>query len=384
MMQLALVFLGLSITSSWGNGHATTYRGLVRELVRRGHQVLFLERDVPYYATNRDLPSSSFGRIELYQSLDDLKDRFGREISAADAVIVGSYVPEGSAVGAWVCRTASGLRAFYDIDTPVTLRGLNEGGTPYLQPAQIRDYDLYLSFAGGPSLTRLSSEYGARAVRALYCSADPEQYYPVETELLWDLGYLGTYSSDRQPALEQLLFESARRWGSGRFVVGGPQYPLDVRWPDNVMHISHVAPPDHRVFYGAQRFTLNLTRHDMMLMGYSPSIRLFEAAASGTPILSDSWPGLQEFFQPESELVVVRSSSDVLAELKAGGEQRRRALAARARQRVLAEHTAAHRAEALEGYLLELLSNRSRARRAERTTSPAYHEQTPSYLGGES
>jgi spore maturation protein CgeB len=377
-MQLSLVFLGLSITSSWGNGHATTYRGLVRELVRRGHDVLFLERDVPYYAANRDLPSSSLGRVELYESLPQLQERFGREISTADAVIVGSYVPDGSAVGAWVCRAANGLRAFYDIDTPVTLRGLDAGGVAYLEPGQIRDYDLYLSFAGGPCLTRLSRDFGARAVRALYCSADPEQYYPTAGEMAWDLGYLGTYSSDRQPALDQLLCQSAERWSNGKFVVAGPQYPADLCWPANVQHIPHVAPPDHRAFYNAQRFTLNLTRQDMVLMGYSPSVRLFEAAAAGTPILSDIWPGLPQFFEPEREIVLVRSASDVLAELQNGSEERRRALAERARKRVLAEHTAAHRAEALEGYLLELLELRSRPRRTERSASAIWQ------AGGES
>jgi len=172
-MQLKFVFLGLSITSSWGNGHATTYRALLRELARRGHDVLFLERDVRYYEANRDLPQPPYGRTELYGSLEELRDRFEREVRSADVVVVGSYVPEGAQVGAWVLRVSAGLRAFYDIDTPVTLHALESGGAPYLEAAQISEYDLYLSFSGGPSLTRLSRDFGARAARALYCSVDP-------------------------------------------------------------------------------------------------------------------------------------------------------------------------------------------------------------------
>jgi spore maturation protein CgeB len=371
-MQLKFVFLGLSITSSWGNGHATTYRALLRELVRRGHDVLFLEHDVPYYAVHRDLPQPAYGRTELYSSLDDLFERFAPEIRAADVAVVGSYVPEGARVGDWVCGTASGLRAFYDLDTPITLRGLDAGGMPYLRPAQVGDYDLYLSFSGGPSLTRLSRDFGARAVRALYCSVDPELYYPEPTTMSWDLGYLGTFCEDRQPAVDRLLLESAHRWSAGRFVVAGPQYPMDIEWPGNVARLPHVAPPDHRAFYNAQRFTLNLTRRDMLVAGYSPSVRLFEAAAAGAPILSDAWPGLEQFFEPEREIALVRDSSNVLDWLQRRPEEARVSLAEAGRRRVLSKHPAAHRAEALESSANELLGARARARRRPKV-GPALH-----------
>jgi len=284
-------------------------------------------------------------------------------VRAADVVVVGSYVPEGVRVGAWVCRNANGLRAFYDIDTPITLRGLEAGGMPYLSAAQVSDYDLYLSFSGGPSLTRLSRDFGARSVRALYCSVDHELYYPEPTTLSWDLGYLGTFCEDRQPAVDRLLLESAHRWSAGRFVVAGPQYPMDLEWPANVSRLPHVAPPDHRAFYNAQRFTLNLTRRDMLVAGYSPSVRLFEAAAAGAPILTDIWPGLEQFFEPEQEIALVRDSGDVLDWLQRRPEEERVSLAEAGRRRVLSEHTAAHRAEALEGYASELLAARARARR---------------------
>ena len=353
---LDIVILGLSITSSWGNGHATTYRGLVRELTARGHRVLFLERDTPWYADNRDLPEPPFGRTLLYRNLDELRDLHTAAVRNADFVIVGSYVPEGVAVGDWVTGTAHGVTAFYDIDTPVTLAKLTRGDHEYITPELIPRYHAYLSFTGGPTLRRLERHFGARMARPLYCSFDPGLYQPQDVEPRWDLGYMGTYSDDRQPILERLLLEPARGWKQGRFVVAGPQYPKEIRWPRNVKRIQHLEPAKHAAFYNAQRFTLNVTRADMVAAGWSPSVRLFEAAACATPILSDSWPGLESFFTLGEEILIARNAGDVLQYLRDVPERERRALGQRARKRVLAEHTAAHRAEELEGYALSLLS----------------------------
>lgn len=345
-----IVILGLSITSSWGNGHATTYRGLVRELAARGHDVLFLERDVPWYAANRDLPEPPYCTTRLYRGLAQLKHRYARHVRDADLVIVGSYVPEGVAVGEWVTETAEGMTAFYDIDTPVTLAKLARGDFEYLSPHLIPRYDLYLSFTGGPTLRRIEKKYKSPMARALYCSFDPEHYYPERRRPRWDLGYLGTYSDDRQPAVDALLVEPARKWKDGRFVVAGPQYPADIAWPKNVRRIEHLAPREHRAFYNAQRFALNVTRAEMIRAGWSPSVRLFEAAACGVPIISDWWDGLDSLFEPEREILIAETSSDVIRYLRKLDERERRAIGARARERVLHEHTAAHRARELESY----------------------------------
>jgi spore maturation protein CgeB len=349
-----IVILGLSITSSWGNGHATTFRGLVRELTRNGHHVLFLERDVPWYATNRDLPNPDFCQTELYTSLADLQARFTEPVREADLVIVGSYVPEGVAVGEWVVRTAQVVKAFYDIDTPVTLAKLTRHDYEYLHPRLIPQYDLYLSFTGGPTLERLEQQYGSPMARPFYCSFDPALYYPEPQAIKWDLGYLGTYSDDRQPPLENLMLDAARQWPVGRFVVAGPQYPATVQWPANTEYIPHLPPAAHRAFYNQQRFTQNITRADMVAAGYSPSVRLFEAAACGTPIISDYWDGLDSLFELGTEILVARSAADTLGYLRELPEAERQAIAERARQRVLAQHTAAHRARELEGYVREL------------------------------
>ncbi len=349
---MKIVILGLSITSSWGNGHATTFRGLVRELTARGHEILFLERNLPWYAENRDLPHPPWGRTALYGGVAELQEHAG-EVQNADAVLVGSYVPDGIAIGQWIQKTARGLRAFYDIDTPVPLAALDRGECAYLTPALIPHYDLYLSFAGGPTLTRLESQHGSPCARPLYCSVDPDLYYPEDTPADYDLGYMGTYSADRQPPLDGLLLEPARRWPEGRFAVAGPQYPDSIAWPANVSRTAHLPPEQHRAFYNSQKFTLNITRADMIRTGYSPSVRLFEAAACGVPIISDYWEGLDTFFKIGTEILTAQSSEDTLAILQEMPDTARNLMAAQAQARVLASHTAAHRAAELEAYLEE-------------------------------
>ena len=334
---MRVVFLGLSITSSWGNGHATNYRALVRELQARGHETLFLERDVPWYASQRDAP----GTAELYASVQELRARWADEVAAADLVVVGSYVPDGVEVGHWACDTAQGVTAFYDIDTPVTLGKLSRGDFEYLEPDLIGRFDLYLSFTGGPTLERLERDYGARRARAFYCLVDPDAYAPVDVQTRWDLGYLGTYSDDRQPALQRLLIEPALARPDLRFVVAGPQYPESIEWPANVARIEHLPPAEHAAFYAAQRFTLNVTREEMVAAGWSPSVRLFEAGACACPVISDRWEGLSEVFP---EVLIADGPQDVLRALETDARERGEA----ARRRVLAEHTARQRIDQLE------------------------------------
>jgi spore maturation protein CgeB len=358
---MRVVLLGLSITSSWGNGHATTYRGLVRELSARGHDVTFLERDVPWYARHRDAPRPPGATTRLYDSLAMLADLHTPLVREADCVVVGSYVPEGIDVGEWVLATATGITAFYDIDTPVTLAGLARGSTEYLSSALIPRYDLYLSFSGGPTLRRLEREFGAAMVRALYCSVDADRYRPAARPAPhWDLGYLGTYSDDRQPHVDTLILEPARRLPAQRFVVAGPQYPASLAWPANVERIEHLPPADHPDFYTAQRFTLNVTRADMVRAGWSPSVRLFEAAACGVPIVSDWWEGLDGFFEPGREILIARSSDDVERALRDVPGAEREAIGARARARILAAHTSAHRASEFERFVTEARAARRR------------------------
>jgi spore maturation protein CgeB len=333
------VWLGLAITSSWGNGHATNYRGLLAALERRGHEVVFLERDVPWYAATRDF-SAPF--VRLYGSLDEL-ERWSDVVRGADLVVVGSYVPDGCDVAEWVLATAQGVTAFWDIDTPITAAKLACGDHEYLSPELVPRFDLYLSFTGG----RFLETIGARRPTAFYCIADPGLYRPLDVPLRFELGYLGTYSDDRQPKVEELLLVPARALPEERFALAGPQYPEGIDWPANVERLDSLPPAEHPAFYGAQRFALNVTRADMVAAGWSPSVRLFEAAACGVPVVTDWWDGLDAFFEPGREILVAQTADDVLRHLREGD----RSIGLRARQRVLAAHTGEHRAAELEQHV---------------------------------
>jgi spore maturation protein CgeB len=355
-MKLDIVIFGLAISSSWGNGHAVTYRSLVKALHDRGHRVTFFERDTTWYREHRDVECFDYCRLELYRHLEDIAKRFAARVSNADLAILGSYVPDGIAVADWITTHARGVTAFYDIDTPVTLAGLDAGNIDYISGRLIPRFDLYLSFTGGPTLNLIEDLYGSPRARALYCAADPEIHAHNDLPKRWSLGYLGTYSSDRQPELERLLFDPARRLARERFVVAGPQYPDGIAWPENVERIEHLPPLDHPKFYGQQRYTLNITRADMRAAGFSPSVRLFEAAACGTPIISDRWTGLETFFEPGREIVIVDTPQQVTQAITEMPEQQRCNIAAAARAKLLKAHTPQHRARKLEDYYGEVIA----------------------------
>ncbi|MBZ9761193.1 glycosyltransferase [Mesorhizobium sp. CA8] len=351
-MTLDIVFLGLSLSSSWGNGHATTFRGLLRALDKLGHRVTFLERDVPWYAHHRDLREADFCELRYYDTVDDLRRKHHRELQRADVVVIGSFVPEGRAVIDEVAALCTGQFCFYDIDTPITLARVAENDCDYLTRRQIPYFDVYFSFTGGPTLERLRSEFGARRAEPLYCSVDPEQHHRNRNAIEWDLGYLGTYSPDRQQTLEALLLEPARRLPDRRFVVAGSQYPHEIAWPGNIERIEHLPPAEHASFYSRQRYTLNVTRTSMIAAGWSPSVRLFEAAACKTPIISDRWPGLDSFF-PRSAIQTAGSADDVTAILLGQSDRARLNMARQAHSLVLARHTGAARAREFTSVLTQ-------------------------------
>ena len=350
---MKLVIFGLTITSSWGNGHATLWRGLCRALIRRGHDVTFFERDVPYYAGARDLHELPGGTLRLYPAWEEIRDVAEREIADADVAIVTSYCADGLDATELVLSSAAPVRAFYDLDTPVTLDALRTGEpVSYIGPRGLGDFDLVLSYTGGGALDELRTRLGARRVAPLYGHVDPEIHAPVPPSEHYaaDLSYLGTYAADRQATLETLFIEPARRLPEHRFMIGGAQYPSDFPWVPNIFFRRHLPPDLHPAFYCSSRVTLNVTRRAMAEMGYCPSGRLFEAAACGAPVLSDAWPGLDEFFTPGSEVLVARTSGDSVAAAGTGDAELAR-LGRAARERALTDHTAVRRA----GELIALL-----------------------------
>ncbi|ODS86660.1 MAG: glycosyltransferase [Cytophagaceae bacterium SCN 52-12] len=364
MKKLNITVVGLTITSSWGNGHATTYRALLKELAALGHKIRFLEKNTPWYQLHRDLPRPGYCEAGLYENMQHITRQYASWLEEADLVIIGSYVSETAPLTEWLMSHTNALLAFYDIDTPVTMAKLEQHDYEYLTPSVIPAFDLYFSFSGGPVPDRIAALYGAPCVRPLYCSVDTSLYYPEdaipaghEASPRLDLGYLGTYSRDRQDSLDELLLRPARLWQTGRFMVAGALYPADICWPSNVYRVEHLPPSEHRRFYNSQRFTLNVTRQPMIGAGYSPSVRLFEAAACGVPVISDYWAGIEEFFEPGSEILIAESGAQVLDYLRKMDEEKRRDIARRAREKVLKAHSAATRAGELLGYVSELMDD---------------------------
>lgn len=348
---MKIVMLGLTITSSWGNGHATTYRSLCRALEKRGHDIFFLEKDAEWYRSNRDLPQPDFCDLTLYNEWREIIPWVRQHVADADAVLLGSYFPDGIAAADLLGEIARCPLLYYDIDTPVTLAALREHGrTDYMEGRQIALFDAYLSFTGGPLLQELVNRFHAQRAIPFYCSVDPQRHHRQTDRDAYrcDLSYLGTYAPDRQEKLEFYLNEPARALPAQKFIVAGPQYPAELRWPSNVARLTHIAPPEHPRFYSSSRFTLNLTRKDMVEAGYSPSVRLFEAAACGAAILSDRWPGLETFFTENEEILLPASTGETIEILRHFTEREAERLGEAARERVLANHTAEHRAQEFE------------------------------------
>jgi spore maturation protein CgeB len=352
-----MVIFGLSVSSSWGNGHATLWRGLIRALSRRGWDVTFFERDVSYYAGARDIASLDGGRLAFYSDWASTRGQARREVAEADVAIVTSYCPDAIAAGELVLEAPSALRVFYDLDTPVTLAHLRGNQRPaYIGPDGLAGYDLVLSYTGGAALDELRDRLRAARAEPLYGHVDPDQHRPGQArpEFAGDLSYLGTYAADRQAGVERLLLEPAHARPDLRFVIGGAQYPQEFPWSSNIFFVRHLPPVDHPDFYASSRLTLNVTRRAMADMGWCPSGRLFEAAACGAAIVTDMWTGLDAFFEPGEEIIAAETTDDVLAALDLGGAELTR-IGRSARERVLAEHTSEQRAQQLEAILSDAL-----------------------------
>src|SRR5215204_2831084 len=346
---MKIVVFGLTISSSWGNGHATLWRGLCRALAARGHRVVFYERDVPYYAGNRDLLAVPGGELVLYGEWPEVRRRAAQDVGDADVAMVTSYCPDGIEASELVLHAARALRVFYDLDTPITLSRLSRGeAITYIGPRGLAGFDLVLSYTGGAALDRLRADLGATRVAPLYGHVDPDVHRPVASvpRFVSDMSYLGTYAADRQAALEALFIEPARRRPERRFLIGGAQYPQGFPWTDNIFFVRHLPPPEHPAFFSSSRVTLNITRRAMADMGWCPSGRLFEAAACGTAILSDWWEGFDAFLTPGREILVARSTADTTAALDRSDAELHR-MARDARERTLAEHSSARRADEL-------------------------------------
>lgn len=358
-LVLQILFFGLTISSSWGNGHATPYRAILRGLNQQGAKVVFYERDAPYYAKHRDFNTCDYCELVLYDSWESIRQSALQRAKRSDIVITASYLPEGARISQELLEVEGPLHVFYDLDTPITLHRMQSGGSDYLHTGLIPEFDLYLSFTGGKILETLTRSYCARVVQPLYGCVDPDVYVQAAADVRFccDLSFMGTYADDRASSIQNLFVATAAKLPPKEFLLAGSMYPREWNWPGNVNRIEHVSPADHPALYSSSRATLNLTRREMARWGYCPSGRFFEAAACCTPLLTDEWEGLDRFFDPVEELIVVRTTDDVIEALQLPATELERR-AKRARQRTLDEHTGSHRAQQLLAYCEEARHSR--------------------------
>jgi len=360
---MKIVIFGLSISSAWGNGHATTFRALLKALHERKHELVFFERETEWYGDNRDLSDPPYCRLILYERWPEVLRRAQKELSDADVGMVGSYFPDGIDAIDQLLNSNAEVKAFYDIDTPITIAQLREkGSTQYLKASQVPGFDVYFSFTGGPMLREIEEHFGAKLVFPLYCSFDPNEYrrFAPSKRFSCDLSYMGTYAPDRQAKLENFLVDTAKMLPKRNFIVAGSQYPKSIRWPKNVWRIVHLNPKWHARFYSSSRITLNVTRREMVIAGYSPSVRLFEAAACGATIISDNWAGLDSFLQPGQEILLPIDAQDVVRYLSLTEHQLRK-IGVAAQERVLSEHTSEARARQFEDAIFKAKQNSERS-----------------------
>lgn len=338
---MKITFFGLTLSSSWGNGHATPLRAMIRGLAAEGHTVVFYEKDAPYYARHRDLPAPDYCTLKLYHEWLNVRREAMADARSSDVVITTSFLPDGAAIVDELLPLERPLRVYYDLDTPVTLARFHSGGAvDYVIPEQLWAFDLVLSFTGGRALDELRDDFGVAHAAAIHGCVDPDIHFRVRPGEFFasDLSYLGTYSADRQHNLNELFFAAARRLPQRKFLLVGSMFPEGLDWPRNVWYKPHIGPDQHPAFYSSSCVTLNITRGDMAAYGHCPSGRFFEAAACGTPLISDHFVGLEDFFDLGREIIAARSTDDVVRALALPREELA-AMAARARARTLDEHT---------------------------------------------
>jgi spore maturation protein CgeB len=324
---------------------------LCHALHRRGHRIVFFERNQEWYQSNRDLPEPPFCDIRIFRAWPEIVPAVRTELRRADLAMVGSYFPDGVAALDEVIESNVAVKTFYDIDTPITVGHLTKfGATDYLLRRHLSELDVYFSFTGGPLLQDLKRTFGVRFAVPLYCSVDPEKHRELilRHAFEWDLSYMGTYAPDRQPKLEELLCRPALALPRSKFIVAGPQYPRALEWPANVERVAHVSPRHHASFYCSSRLTLNVTRREMVMAGYSPSVRLFEAAACAATIVSDNSPGLETFFIPGKEILLANQKEDIKGYITGYDHAELRRIGRSACDRVLAAHTSDIRAREFE------------------------------------
>jgi spore maturation protein CgeB len=356
---MKIAFYGSSLLSSYWNGAATYYRGLLRELATFGHDITFFEPDAFDRQKHRDFEVPDWCRVFVYEARPDALSHVIAEASDADAVIKASgvgYEDEALLTGLMLAARPDALRIFWDVDAPATLAEMAVDPEHYLRTA-LSDLDLVLTYGGGDPVVRRYREMGARSCVPIYNALDPTTHYPVDREprFACDLAFLGNRLPDREARVNRFFFEPARRMPDARLILGGSGWEgYDL--PGNVTSLGHVSTHEHNAFNSTPKAVLNISRESMATMGFSPATRVFEAAGAGACLISDDWQGLGLFLTPDVDVLVARDTADVVEILAGLDPEKARRIGRSARAKVLRNHTYDQRAALADKVLREALS----------------------------
>jgi spore maturation protein CgeB len=339
-MQIA--FYGSSLLSSYWNGAATYYRGLLRDLAGRGHQIVFYEPDAFNRQAHRDIDPPPWARVVVYPAQEADARRVAAEARSADVAIKASGVGVFDDVLLEAMLDAArpdALRIFWDVDAPATLSDLRAHPDQPLR-RRLSELDMVLTYGGGPPVIAAYLALGARACRPIYNALDAWTHHPApaKPQFQADLNFLANRLPDRESRVEQFFLAAADRLPDRRFILGGSGW-VDKVMPANVQAIGHVGTADHNAFNTSAMAVLNVARDSMAAVGFSPATRVFEAAGAGACLITDAWEGVELFLQPGEEVLVARDGQDVADHLSALTPARARAIGEAALHRVLAEHT---------------------------------------------
>ncbi|HLN22140.1 MAG TPA: glycosyltransferase [Bacteroidales bacterium] len=349
-----IAFFGSSLVSAYWNGAATYYRGIIKNLNRLGYEITFYEPDAYERQQNRDIPDPEWAKVVVYRNDKASLDKALEEASSADIIVKASGVGVFDTYlekAVLELRKPDQLVIFWDVDAPATLDSVfSDANAPFRK--LVPEYDLILTYGGGDPVVKKYRLLGARECIPVYNALDPETHFPVQPEERFasDLSFLGNRLPDREARVKEFFLDVAAKKREKIFVLGGSGWN-DTGMPSNVKVAGHVFSRDHNAFNCSSTFVLNISRQSMADYGFSPATRVFEAAGAGTCIITDSWEGINSFFEPGREILVARNGNEVGYFMEDIGKEEAYEIGLAARKRVLADHTYRQRANLLDKIL---------------------------------
>jgi spore maturation protein CgeB len=356
-----LAFYGSSLLSSWWNGAATYYRGLLRDLARRGYDITFYEPDAYERQQHRDMEPQPWARSVVYPATVEGLRGVLAEARSADLVVKASGVgvfDDELIAGIVEHASPHALKIFWDVDAAATLDEMR-GDEDHPVRRALPSLDLVLTYGGGPPVIEAYEGFGAAACVPVYNALDPATHHPVEPDPRFaaDLSFLGNRLPDREARVEEFFLRAAAELPERSFLIGGNGWETKAM-PGNVRHLGHVFTTEHNAFNCTPMAVLNVARDSMANVGFSPATRVFEAAGAAACLITDAWEGLDRFLTPDEEVLVARDGDDVAEHVRTLTPARARQIGDAALRRVLREHTYAHRGEQVDALLREQMATR--------------------------